>query len=101
MKVSRIFPLGIVLTMLCGTLAPFSIFAAEKPNIVLFYIDDWAWNGTPVPMDASMENSRMPALQMPNLERLASQGMTFRNAYGSPRAIFLFVASRCDHRFPS
>jgi len=32
-----------------------------------------------------MGNSRMPALQMPNLERLASQGMTFRNAYGSPQ----------------
>ena len=32
-----------------------------------------------------MDNSRMPALQMPNLERLASQGMRFRNAYGSPQ----------------
>ena len=75
----------IVLAILYGTLAPFGGFATEKPNIVLFYIDDWAWNGTPVPMDASMENSRMPALQMPNLERLATQGMLFRNAYGSPQ----------------
>lgn len=57
----------------------------KSPNIVLFYIDDWAWNGSPVPMDGSMENSFMPALEMPNVEKLAEQGMVFRNAYGSPQ----------------
>ena len=85
MKVFRGCPRWITLAILCGAMASSSAFASEKPNIVLFYIDDWAWNGTPVPMDASMDNSRMPALQMPNLERLASQGMRFRNAYGSPQ----------------
>jgi len=85
MQVFRSFPLWIALAILCGALASFSASASGKPNIVLFYIDDWAWNGTPVRMDASMGNSRMPALQMPNLERLVSQGMTFRNAYGSPQ----------------
>lgn len=85
MKALRSIPLWITLAILCGASASFSVAASEKPNIVLFYIDDWAWNGTPVPMDASMDNSRMPALQMPNLERLASQGMRFRNAYGSPQ----------------
>ena len=62
-----------------------SLSALAKPNIILFYIDDWAWNGTPVAMDDSMPNSRMPALQMPNVERLAREGMKFRNAYGSPQ----------------
>jgi arylsulfatase A-like enzyme len=61
-------------------------FAAQQtPNIVMFYIDDWAWNGSPVAMDDSMENSRMPVLQMPNVEKLAKEGMKFRNAYGSPQ----------------
>ena len=32
--------------------------AAEKPNIVLLFIDDWAWNGSPIAMDDSMPNSR-------------------------------------------
>ena len=50
----------------------------------MFYIDDWAWNGTPVPMDQSMENSMMPVLQMPNVEMLAEQGMTFMNSFASP-----------------
>lgn len=59
--------------------------AAEKPNIVLLFIDDWAWNGTPVPMNDGMENSRMPVVQMPNVERLAREGMKFTNAYASPQ----------------
>ncbi len=75
----------LTLCALCGTLASFSAVGQGKPNIVLLYIDDWAWNGTPVAMDDSMENSRMPVLQMPNFESLASQGMRFRNAYGSPQ----------------
>lgn len=62
-----------------------SLAAEEKPNIVLLYIDDWAWNGTPVPMDDSMANSFMPILQMPNLVKLAQEGMKFTNAYGSPQ----------------
>lgn len=57
----------------------------QKPNIVFIFIDDWAWNGTPIAMDDAMENSRMPVLQMPNLERLAQEGMKFRNAYASPQ----------------
>ncbi|MEX0320947.1 MAG: sulfatase-like hydrolase/transferase [Puniceicoccaceae bacterium] len=56
---------------------------AKKPNIVLFYLDDWAWYGSPVMMDDSMENSMMPALEMPAFSKLADQGMKFTNAYGS------------------
>ncbi len=60
--------------------------AAGKPNIVLLFIDDWGWNGTPVPMDAGMPNSRMPVAHMPNVEKLAREGMKFRNAYsGAPQ----------------
>lgn len=61
--------------------------AAEKPNIVLLFIDDWAWNGSPMAMDDSMPNSRMPVLQMPNVERPAREGMKFTNAYASPQAL--------------
>lgn len=56
----------------------------QRPNIVFFYIDDWAWYGSPVQMDNSMENSFMPILEMPNIEKLAAEGMKFQNAYGSP-----------------
>jgi arylsulfatase A-like enzyme len=36
-------------------------------------------------MNDSMPNSRMPVLQMPNVERLAREGMKFTNAYASPQ----------------
>ena len=59
--------------------------AQSRPNIVMFYIDDWAWNGSPVAMNDTMENSLMPVLQMPNIQKLANDGMKFGNAYGSPQ----------------
>ncbi|MCR9197716.1 MAG: sulfatase [Planctomycetaceae bacterium] len=57
----------------------------HKPNIVLLLIDDWAWNGSPVAMDERAPNSRMPVVQMPNVERLAREGMKFTSAYASPQ----------------
>lgn len=81
MKHGRILTLWLI----CLALPQGGLMAQEKPNIVLLFIDDWAWNGTPVPMDDHMENSRMPVLQMPNLERLSREGMKFRNAYASPQ----------------
>ncbi|MEM7143520.1 MAG: sulfatase-like hydrolase/transferase [Verrucomicrobiota bacterium] len=73
------------LLILSAVFAAGSLVAQDRPNIVLVYIDDWSWNGTPVAMDDSMDNSFMPLLQMPNLERLAKEGMKFTNAYGSPQ----------------
>lgn len=67
-------PLCAVTFLLLGSYAPVA-GATDKPNIVLLFIDDWAWNGTPVPMNDGMENSHMPVLQMPNVERLAREGM--------------------------
>lgn len=75
-----------ILSIILCALAVQTANAASKPNIVMLFIDDWAWNGTPVRMDDSMPNSRMPVAQMPNLEKLARQGMKFRNAYsGAPQ----------------
>ena len=51
-----------------------------KPNIVFILIDDMPWFGTPVRMDADMPASAMAFRNMPNVEKLAAQGMTFRNA---------------------
>jgi len=60
--------------------------ASSQPNIVMIFIDDMPWYGTPVPMDNGMDNSSMPVLQMPNVEKLAAEGMKFRNAYsGAPQ----------------
>ena len=78
---------GIVLLLLATMLSGGVAIANDvtKPNVVLLFIDDWAWNGSPVAMDDSMPNSHMPILQMPNIERLAREGMKFTNAYASPQ----------------
>ncbi len=81
----KIFKKLTFLSIIFGSLASSSPRAQSKPNIVMFYIDDWAWNGSPVAMDDAMENSLMPVLQMPNIQKLANEGMKFRNAYGAPQ----------------
>lgn len=76
---------SIIAIALCFSAARGQEATAGNPNIVLLLIDDWAWNGTPVPMQDGVENSLMPVLQMPNVERLAREGMKFTNAYASPQ----------------
>ena len=87
MRLNRVFKTkhAYILKLLLCLIATTNLRASEKPNIVMFYIDDWAWNGSPVAMDNKMPNSKMPVLQMPNIEKLAQDGMKFRNAYASPQ----------------
>jgi arylsulfatase A len=53
----------------------------DRPNFLLILADDQGWTGTSVQMDDRMPNSRSDFYQTPSLERLASQGMRFSNAY--------------------
>jgi arylsulfatase A len=85
----NIYSANTVLTMPDSDVSVTPAYKAEpanQPNIILFFIDDWAWNGSPILMNPDMPNSAMPLLQMPNLEQLASEGMKFNNAYsGAPQ----------------
>ncbi|MCF7568230.1 sulfatase [Sabulilitoribacter arenilitoris] len=54
----------------------------DKPNIILFLVDDMGWQDTSVPF----WDRRTPLndiYQTPNMERLASQGVKFTNAYAT------------------
>ncbi len=53
---------------------------ARPPNIVFLLIDDMPWFGTSVRMDPALPESAMAFRHTPHVERLATQGMTFRNA---------------------
>jgi arylsulfatase A len=70
----------------------------STPNIIMILADDMAWYDTPVRMDDQAENSAqeiMRSLKDPqnpgqpykwHLQKLADDGMTFRNAYsGAPQ----------------
>ena len=64
-----------------------------RPNIVFILIDDMPWYGTSVRMDADNPGSAMAYIEMPNVEKLAKQGMTFRNARA---AAGMCAPSRCS-----
>lgn len=67
--------------------------ATEPPNFVFILIDDMPWHGTSVRMDPDLPGSATPSLVTPNLEKLAKQGMTFRNARA---AAGMCAPSRCS-----
>jgi arylsulfatase A-like enzyme len=55
----------------------------DRPNIILFLVDDMGWQETSVPFwkEKTMLNERY---HTPNMEILASQGMKFTQAYACP-----------------
>lgn len=54
----------------------------DRPNIIFFLVDDMGWQDTSVPFwtERTMYNDRY---ETPNMERLASQGVMFTQAYAS------------------
>lgn len=67
----------------CKTVNKDTEINEEKPNIILFMVDDMGWQDTSVPFwkEKTAFNSRY---HTPNMERLASQGMKFTQAYATP-----------------
>ena len=65
--------------------------ADNRPNIILFMVDDMGWQDTSVPF----WTERTPlnnTYETPNMERLAREGMLFTQAYASP----ISSPSRCS-----
>jgi arylsulfatase A len=56
---------------------------AQAPNILLIFADDQSWNGTSVPMIKGDAGSASREFRTPSIEKLASQGMTFSQAYAA------------------
>ena len=67
----------VIIGLACG-----SADQADRPNIILFLVDDMGWQDTSVPFHSSRTpfNDRY---RTPNMERLAARGMLFTNAYAS------------------
>ena len=61
---------------------PSMSYAAEKPNIILFLVDDMGWQDTSVPFGTTTTpfNERY---QTPAMEELAARSMLFTNAYSA------------------
>lgn len=64
-------------------LAPSVAFAADKPNIVFFIIDDMGWVDSSVAYGEEVYPNNLK-FYTPNMQRLASQGVMLTNAYACP-----------------
>ncbi|MEM6689477.1 MAG: sulfatase [Planctomycetota bacterium] len=65
-----------LLFLACLVQAFGTIDAAEKPNVILFLVDDMGW------MDSTPYGSKF--YETPNMERFAKQSMRFTDAYALP-----------------
>lgn len=90
------FLLFLMLFISCSPLKNKEIATTSPPNILLFLVDDMGWQDTSVPF----WKQRTPLNDIyhtPNMERLASQGMKFTQAYAasvcSPSRISLMTGT--------
>lgn len=68
----------LLLLMLTGTLAS----AAERqPNFLFIYTDDQRWDAMGVVQREQGHRARFPWFQSPSMDRLATEGVRFRNAF--------------------
>ena len=54
---------------------------AARPNIVFIYTDDQRYDALSVVQNEQGEKARFPWFTTPNIDRLASEGVRFRNAF--------------------
>ncbi len=103
---SPIFPMNKTLSIILATVASVAhADAVNKPNIILFFVDDMGWQDTSVPFHSKI-SSQNRFFHTPNMERLAAKGVKFTHAYGCPlsspsRASLLTGCNTSEHHITS
>ena len=75
--------LVLALAFCADTLAGPSAHGADKPNVVLFFVDDQSWVGTSVQMRPDDPETKSDFFETPALEAMAASGMRFTDAYST------------------
>src|SRR5262245_51961926 len=74
-------PIGLA-AVLAGLLAPHAAAAeAKRPNFLFIYTDDQRYDALGVVQREQGERGRFPWVRSPNVDRLAAEGVRFRNAF--------------------
>ena len=101
---------SILAVVLLGTAAPVAA-AADRPNFVFLFADDQRYDALGVVQKEQGDKGRFPWFKTPNMDRLAAEGVRFRNAFvvnslcSPSRACFLsgkysHANGICDNRTP-
>ncbi|HMJ64321.1 MAG TPA: sulfatase [Candidatus Binatia bacterium] len=83
------------LVLFCLVSATSFFAASNRPNFLFIYTDDQRYDALGVVQREQGERGRFPWLQTPNLDRIAAEGVRFRNAFvvnalcSPSRAVFL------------
>lgn len=72
---------SLTVTLLVLTSAAALAAAARRPNFLFIYTDDQRWDAMSVVQREQGDKARYPWFQTPNMDRLASEGTRFRNAF--------------------
>lgn len=83
--------LSLAVTPLAGLGSLQACQPEQRPNIILFLVDDMGWQDTSVPF-WNQRTSSNDKFETPNMERLAAQGVKFTQAY----ACSISSPSRCS-----
>ena len=73
--------LAIILTALPCALSAAGAPDHSKPNILFIYTDDQSYDALSIVQKEQGARGRFPWLKTPNLDRLAAEGVRFRNAF--------------------
>lgn len=69
--------------LLLGSMITCQLHAQDRPNIIVFLVDDMGWVDTSLPFGENTE-ALNKVYHTPNMERMARNGMLFSDAYATP-----------------
>lgn len=82
LRFPSLFGARTLLPLLALTLASTAAAApARKPNFLFIYTDDQRWDAMSVVQREHGEQGRFPWFETPHMDRIAAEGMRFRNAF--------------------
>lgn len=67
--------------LIAAAVLNFAAGAFARPNFVFIYTDDQRWDSLGVVQKEQGEKGRFPWVQTPHLDKLANEGVRFRNAF--------------------
>ncbi|MFD1255437.1 sulfatase [Mucilaginibacter terrae] len=71
----------LIFTVIMLMLVTLSVAQKKAPNIVFMYTDDQRFDGLSIVQQEQGKAARFPYLKTPNMDRIAKEGVRFRNAF--------------------